>query len=174
MRLELNAHPLESEHIINKTRTLTMRDGRTLGWLALGGWRVPYAPDFEANEKTTSPARIISGDAHRWVFDVTRLVRPAGNKLVIVASPNLPMKSPLTLGNIELIYKPSEFVHRVKWEEEEEPSWSGTAVFVPAKTHRVDYRAEQRGERALRVWHGLPAHDGTRDKSASRAGSSCH
>jgi hypothetical protein len=154
MRLELNRQPLEKEHIINKGRTLTMRDGRTLNWFTLTGWRVPYAPNFTANETTASPMKIVSGEAHRWVFDVTRIVRPGANTLVIAAGASVPMHSPLTLGNVELIYKPSEHVQRVKWEEEEEPVWAGPSLFVPAKKHRVDYRVDRRGARALRVTCG--------------------
>ncbi|MBI5684584.1 MAG: hypothetical protein HZC54_05860 [Verrucomicrobia bacterium] len=159
MRLQLNGQPLEPEHIINKPRTLTMRDGRQLGWFASPGWRVPYAPDFAVQEKSKSSISTADPESHRWTFDVTRLLRPSGNRLVIAAVPNLPLTSPLTLGPIELTFKPSEFVKRVKWEEEEEPVWTGPSLFVPAKTHRVDYRATPRGERALRVKVGAESFD---------------
>ncbi len=159
MRLQLNGQPLEPEHVINKPRTLTIRDGRQLGWFATPGWRVPYAPDFTANGKSKSPISSADPELHRWTFDVTRLVRPSGNRLVIAAIPNLPMASPLTLGPVELIFKPSEFVKRVKWEEEEEPVWTGPSLFVPAKAHRVDYRVEERGDRALRVTAGGESFD---------------
>ncbi|MBM3887671.1 MAG: hypothetical protein FJ388_00955, partial [Verrucomicrobia bacterium] len=39
MRLQLNGQPLEPEHIINKPRQLTMREGRKLNWFAAPGWR---------------------------------------------------------------------------------------------------------------------------------------
>lgn len=159
MRLQLNGQPLEPEHIINKPRQLTMREGRKLNWFASPGWRVPYAPDFTANEKSKSPIAAADPEPHRWTFDVTRLLRPAGNQLVIAAISQIPLTSPLTLGPIELVFKPSEHVKRVKWEEEEEPVWSGPSLFVPAKTHRVDCRAEPRGERALRVTAGGESFD---------------
>jgi hypothetical protein len=175
MRLQLNGQPLEPEHIINKPRQLTMREGRKLNWFAAPGWRVPYAPDFTANEKSKSPISAADPEPHRWTFDVTRLLRPSGNRLVIAAVSQLPLTSPLTLGPIELVFKPSEHVKRVKWEEEDEPVWTGPSLFVPAKTHRVDCRVTPRGERALRVtWHGLPAHELPSDTSDSRAGSPCH
>jgi hypothetical protein len=159
MRLQLNGQSLETEHIINKPSKLTMRDGRQLNWFAITGWRVPYAPDFTANEKSKSSIGAVDPETHRWTFDVTRLVKPSGNRLVIAAIPNLPMTSPLTLGQVELIFKPSEHVKRVKWEEDEEPVWTGPSLFVPAKTHRVDYRVTERGDRALQVTVGGEAFD---------------
>ncbi|MFA7004710.1 MAG: hypothetical protein WC429_11770, partial [Verrucomicrobiia bacterium] len=159
MRLQLNGQPLEPEHIINKPRKLTMREGRQLGWFAVPGWRVPYAPDFAANEKSKSPISIADPEPHRWTFDVTRLLRPSGNRLVIAAVSQLPLTSPLTLGQIELIFKPSEHVRRVKWEEEDEPVWTGPSLFVPAKTYRVNYRVTPRGDRALRVTAGGESFD---------------
>jgi len=159
MRLQLNGQPLEPEHIINKPRQLTMREGRKLNWFAAPGWRVPYASDFTANEKSKSPSAIVEPEPHRWTFDVTRLLRSSGNRLVIAAVPNLPLTSPLTLGPVELVFKPSEHVKRVKWEEEEEPVWTGPSLFVPAKSHRVDYRATPRGERTLRVTAGGESFD---------------
>lgn len=159
MRLQFNGQPLEPEHIINKPRQLTIRDGRKLNWFASPGWRVLYAPDFTANEKSKSPLATTDPEPHRWTFDVTRLVRPAGNQLVIATLSQLPLTSPLTLGQIELVFKPSEHVKRVKWEEEEEPVWTDPSLFVPAKSHRVDYRATQRGDRALRVTAGGESFD---------------
>ncbi|MCX6901869.1 MAG: hypothetical protein NT105_24570 [Verrucomicrobia bacterium] len=159
MRLQLNGQALEPEHVVNKLCKLTMREGRQLGWFASPGWRVPYAPDFTANEKSKSPISIADPEPHRWTFDVTRLVRPSGNRLVIAAISNLPLTSPLTLGQIELVFKPSEFVKRVKWEEEEELVWTGPSVFVPAKERRVDYHVEPRGDRALRVTAGGESFD---------------
>lgn len=159
MRLQLNGQPLEPEHIINKPRQLTMREGRKLNWFASPGWRVPYAPDFTANEKSKSPIAAADPEPHRWTFDVTRLLRPSGNHLVIAVVSQIPLTSPLTLGPIELVFKPSEHVKRVKWEEEEEPVWAGPSLFVPAKSHRVGYRVASRGERALRVTTGSEAFD---------------
>ena len=159
MRLQLNGQPLEPEHIINKPCKLTMREGRQLGWFASPGWRVPYAPDFTANEKSKSPISTADPEPHRWTFDVTRLLRPAGNQFVIAAVSQLPLTSPLTLGQIELLFKPSEHVKRVKWEEDEEPVWTGPSLFVPAKSHRVNYRATPRGDHALRVTAGGESFD---------------
>jgi hypothetical protein len=120
---------------------------------------VPYAPDFTANEKSKSPIAAADPEPHRWTFDVTRLLRPSGNQLVIAAISQIPLTSPLTLGPVELIFKPSEHVKRVKWEEEEEPVWTGPSLFVPAKAHRVEYRATPRGDRALRVTAGGESFD---------------
>ncbi|MDD4871148.1 MAG: hypothetical protein PHR77_11370 [Kiritimatiellae bacterium] len=157
MRLQINGQPLETEHIINKPAKLTMRDGRKLGWFAITGWRVPYAPDFTTNEKSKSPISITDPEPHRWTFDVTRLLRSSSNRLVVIAAPNLPLTSPLAVEQVELVFKPSEFVKRVKWEDEEEPVWTGSSLFVPAEKRRVKYCVTERGDRALRVSYGFSA-----------------
>lgn len=154
LKLTLNGTPLEPEHIINKPRVLTTREGRTLGWFANTGWRVPYAPDFDANAKSTSSAAIVDPDPHNWIFDVTRLLKPGSNALVIAAGGSVPLTSPLVVENLQLTFKPTEFVRRVKWEEEEEPTWSGPALFVPSTVRHPDIAADQPNDRTLRVTAG--------------------
>lgn len=154
MTLNLNGTPLDPEYIINKPRTLKMREGRELGWYANTGWRVPYAPDFEANAKSSSPAAIITPEPHGWIFDATRLLKPGSNLLVITAGASVPLASPLVIEKLELAFKPTEFVHRVKWEEEAEPAWTGGSVFIAPAPRRPDIRAEQQEPRSIRITAG--------------------
>ncbi len=81
----VNGNQLGLESLLNKPNTFALRNGVDLTWFHTGRWRLLYSPDFSAAlDEKDSPYSIDAKDEpYRFVFDITRHVKPGANQLVI-------------------------------------------------------------------------------------------
>jgi hypothetical protein len=84
LMVSVNDNSLTAEHLLNKRNEFKLGNGLELQWHNDGHrWRVLYSPDFRAAmEKSTSPFAVAKeDDPYRYVWDVTRFVKPGKNRL---------------------------------------------------------------------------------------------
>lgn len=132
--LWVNGQVLEPEQLVNKPLTFQTRNGTFLTWFGTMSWRVVYSPDFAAADtEETNPYYVLGGRAYRFVFDLTDLVHPGENRLLVRHSvPSI--DNPLLLRNVRVrIVSAAEIGRRPKGREGPLP------VYAPQGEHRVDY-----------------------------------
>lgn len=98
----VNGNRLGRGELLNKTDAFTLRNGVDLSWYCDGSWRVLYSPDFEAAlTDTQSPYGVEEKDApYRFVWDITRHVKPGANELRIEHLKVLQEEDTLVLRNV--------------------------------------------------------------------------
>lgn len=82
--VRVNGNLLGRDDLLNKTDAFSLRNGVDLTWSSSGGrWRVLYSPDFEAALKDPqTPYGVEEKDEpYRFVWDITRHVRPGANEV---------------------------------------------------------------------------------------------
>lgn len=100
----VNGNVLGLENLLNKTNSFTLRNGVDLTWFDGGRWRVLYSPDFEAalTDKQTPYGVDARDEPYRFVWDITRHVKPGQNELTITHHKVLQEPDTLALRNIGL------------------------------------------------------------------------
>ena len=69
--------------LLNKRDEFRLRSGVDLTWSKGDRWRVLYSPDFEAAiRQKDHPNSSPDSDPYRFVWDVSRYVRPGENTLL--------------------------------------------------------------------------------------------
>lgn len=81
----VNGNAIGKEDLLNKTNSFTLRNGVDLTWFNEGRWRLLYSPDFEAAiaEKQSPYGLDEKDEPYRFVWDITRHVKPGPNTLTI-------------------------------------------------------------------------------------------
>jgi hypothetical protein len=86
LTVAVNDNWLTADHLLNKRNEFRLANGMDLQWYAEGyRWRVLYSPDFTAAvAQATEPYAVArEDDPYRFVWDITRLVKPGRNRLVL-------------------------------------------------------------------------------------------
>ena len=104
LRVEINGNLIGRDDLLNKTDAFTLRNGVDLTWYHTGRWRVLYSPDFEAAvADAANPYAVDRRDEpYRFVWDITRYVKPGANELRVEHLKLLQKPSTLVLRGIGL------------------------------------------------------------------------
>ncbi|MHB8996957.1 MAG: hypothetical protein ACYC63_17065 [Armatimonadota bacterium] len=102
--VSVNGNLIGADDLLNKPLSFTIRNGIDLTWGDAGRWRVLYSPDFEAAlADTQSPyGTDLADHPYRFVWDITRHVKPGLNELKIGHLKVLANPDKLVLRNITL------------------------------------------------------------------------
>ncbi len=99
IRVAVNGNFLTRPDLLNKRDDFKLRGGVDLTWSKGDRWRVLYSPDFEAALTQKEDANSCAdADPYRFVWDISRYVRPGENTL--------------TLQNLQVLAKPTTMVLR--------------------------------------------------------------
>ncbi len=100
----VNGNPLGLDDLLNKTNTFTVRNGVDLTWFSGGRWRLLYSPDFAAAvaDKTTPYGTAEQDEPYRFVWDITRHVKPGHNELRLEHHKVLQKPDTLVLRNVSI------------------------------------------------------------------------
>ncbi len=82
--VSINDNPLTADHLLNKRNEFRTASGMDLQWYhSAYRWRVLYSPDFTAAvTQANEPFAVAKDDdPYRFVWDITRLVKPGTNRL---------------------------------------------------------------------------------------------
>jgi len=107
LSLSLNGKTIGMGRLANKDDREERVNGHFINMAAGANFMVPYAPDFEATDKSTSYA-LKSGKSALYEFRVTDLLKNSGNSLVIKNLPRPGVDKTLVVGNIKLLYRVPE------------------------------------------------------------------
>ncbi|MEI6499843.1 MAG: hypothetical protein WCP21_02330, partial [Armatimonadota bacterium] len=100
--VSVNGNRLGVEDLLNKTNSFTLRDGTDLTWFSGGSWRLLYSPDFElaVADKLTPYGTAEKDEPYRFVWDITRHVKPGANEIRLDHPKILPEPDKLVLRNV--------------------------------------------------------------------------
>jgi hypothetical protein len=104
MQVTLNGKTFDLKRIANKTVSEKMATGKTINTVSGENFMVPYAPDFDATDKSTSYA-LQDAKASLFEFRVTDLLKPTGNILTIKNTERAGIDKTLIVGNAKLLYR---------------------------------------------------------------------
>lgn len=98
----VNGNQVGAEDLLNKTDGFTLRSGVDLTWFKSGRWRVLYSPDFTAavTDKQNPSGLEEKDEPYRFVWDITRHVKPGTNELRIEHHKILQKPDTLVLRNV--------------------------------------------------------------------------
>lgn len=104
IRVAVNGNYVAPDDLLNKRNEFKLQGGLDLTWFRSNRWRVLYSPDFKAAvEQADSRYASPDADPYRFVWDVTRHVRPGdGNVLRIDHAQVLAEPSTLVLRNVRV------------------------------------------------------------------------
>jgi len=104
IRVAVNGNYVTPDDLLNKRNEFKLLGGLDLTWFRSSRWRVLYSPDFKAAiEQTNSRYACPEDDPYRFVWDITRHVRPGdGNTLRIHHLQVLAKPSTLVLRNVRV------------------------------------------------------------------------
>lgn len=99
----VNGNSLGREDLLNKPDAFTLRGGVDLTWFSAGSWRILYSPDFTAALNPDSQYATSEQDhPYRFVWDITRHVKPGANELKIVHQKVLQDPDKLVLRDVKV------------------------------------------------------------------------
>jgi len=129
----VNGNRLGRDDLLNKTDAFAIRNGVDLTWYCDGSWRVLYSPDFEAAlTDTQSPYGVEAKDApYRFVWDITRHVKPGANELRIEHLKVLQEQDTLVLRNLTV--EVGAFVEAPRADVVEPPPTGPLPTYVAAR-----------------------------------------
>lgn len=107
----VNGNLLGLDDLLNKTDNFSLRNGVDLSWFNSGRWRVLYSPDFEAAvaDKQTPYGVAEKDEPYRFVWDITRHVKPGPNEVRLEHHKVLQGPDTLVLRNVSVeVGKPTE------------------------------------------------------------------
>jgi len=100
IRISVNGNYVTPDDLLNKRNEFKLLSGLDLTWFRNNGWRVLYSPDFKAAIKQTdSHYACPDDDPYRFIWDVTRHVRPGKYNV-------------LRIHHLQVLAKPSTLVLR--------------------------------------------------------------
>jgi hypothetical protein len=99
----LNGTPLDVKRLANKKASEERVNGVAQSMASGNSFTVPYAPDFDATDKSTSYA-LKNAKAALLEFNVTDLLKKTGNVLEIKNAVRAPIDRTLMVGNARLVY----------------------------------------------------------------------
>jgi len=104
IRVAVNGNYVTPDDLLNKRNEFKLHGGLDLTWFRSNRWRVLYSPDFKAAiEQTNSHYACPDSDPYRFVWDITRHVRPGdGNVLRVHHLQVLAKPSTLVLQNVRV------------------------------------------------------------------------
>ncbi|NUQ61822.1 MAG: hypothetical protein HUU20_04995 [Pirellulales bacterium] len=103
IRVAVNESYLTQGDLLNKRDEFRLRRGTDLTWSKGDRWRVLYSPDFEqAIRDKDHPNACPDADPYRFVWDITRYVRPGENQLRIEHLKVLEHPDQLVLRNVKI------------------------------------------------------------------------
>jgi hypothetical protein len=98
LNVVVNGTALTQADLLNKPNDFKVKSGLDLTWYKSGSWRILYAPDFEIAKTSDSTMAVSEVDPYRFVWDITRYVKPGENELKLV--------------NLQKLTKPTTMVFR--------------------------------------------------------------
>lgn len=111
INVAVNGNLLGRDDLLNKRDAFVLRNGVDLSWFHAGRWRVLYSPDFEAAiaDKESAYGVDAKDEPYRFVWDITRHVKPGANTLRIDHLKILQKPSTLVLRDVQIeVGKPIE------------------------------------------------------------------
>jgi hypothetical protein len=84
LNVVVNGTALTAADLLNKPNDFKVRSGLDLTWYKSGSWRILYSPDFEIAKTSPEPMAVPNDDPYRFVWDITRYVKPGENKLQLI------------------------------------------------------------------------------------------
>lgn len=105
MRATVNGNVIVGDELLNKTNEFKLNNGVDLLWFNNGNrWRVPYSPDFElaATAKNNAYGIAKKDEPYRYVWEITRYVRPGKNKIALEHLHVLVKPSTMVIRNVKL------------------------------------------------------------------------
>ncbi len=104
IRVTVNGNLLGRDDLLNKRDAFTLRNGVDLTWFHTGRWRILYSPDFEAavTDKQVPYGVAAKDEPYRFVWDITRHVKPGENALRIDHLKVLQKPSTLVLRDVKV------------------------------------------------------------------------
>ena len=104
LSVTVNGNPLGPDDLLNKTLRFSLRNGVDLQWFQGARWRLLYSPDFEAAlVDRENPYSVDAKDEpYRFVWDITRHVKPGMNELRIQHHKVLQEPDTLVMRNVTI------------------------------------------------------------------------
>jgi hypothetical protein len=90
--------------LLNKRDTFRLHNGMDLTWSKGDRWRVLYSPDFtSAVRDTNNPSACPEADPYRFVWDISRYVRPGENRLRLENLKVLERPTTMVVRNVSVV-----------------------------------------------------------------------
>ena len=104
IRVAVNGNLIGQDDLLNKRNSFALRNGVDLTWFHTGRWRILYSPDFETavTDKQAAYGVDAQDEPYRFVWDITRHVKPGANVLRIEHLKVLQKPSTLVLRNVKI------------------------------------------------------------------------
>lgn len=104
LRVAVNGNYLTWMDLLNKRDTFRVRSGMDLTWSKGDRWRVLYSPDFEsAVRDRNNPSACPDADPYRFVWDISRYVRPGENRLRLENLKVLERPTTMVVRNVSVV-----------------------------------------------------------------------
>lgn len=109
--IQVNGNQLALDDLLNKTNQFVTRSGVDMNWFSSGRWRILYSPDFEAalTDKENAYSQDEKDHPYRFVWDITRHVKPGANELKLVHLKVLQDPDKMVLRNVTV--EVGRFIH---------------------------------------------------------------
>ena len=135
IRVSVNGNLIGRGDLLNKTNAFTLRSGVDLTWFHSARWRILYSPDFEAAvANAESPyAAAREDEPYRFVWDITRHVKPGANQLRVDHIKVLQKPTTLVLRGVKIEVGKSIAAPR---DDVVEPAPTGPLATIVAATPR--------------------------------------
>lgn len=100
----INGNLVGRDDLLNKRLSFALRGGIDMSWFSAGRWRILYSPDFRAAIDDTDNHYSLDpkDEPYRFVWDITRHVKPGSNALRIDHLKILQKPSTLVLQNVKI------------------------------------------------------------------------
>ena len=99
--VEVNGNRMTPDELVNKTNEFVLRGGMDLMWHHSGRWRVLYSPDFKLALTSKDRMGVAAKDQpYRYVWDITKYVRPGKNQVRVHALKILPNASTMVFRDV--------------------------------------------------------------------------
>ncbi|NLX95786.1 MAG: hypothetical protein GXY83_06385 [Rhodopirellula sp.] len=138
LRIQVNGTPLDAERLVNWSAEETRVDGKSMRPAAGNVFNVPYAPDFDAPNRSPSYALRSGPKLCRYELRVTDLVKLADNVLVLENAAPVEFGRVVLIGDVGLQTQPPP----EKRQKRAAPT-GPLPVFSPATKREVDYALRQ-------------------------------
>ena len=147
MGITVNGKAVERKRLLNKPPETEMLSGLKLDWFGQEGWRVCYSPDYEGANREDRPACLVGGHAYDFVLDVSDLLHPGANEIVIRHAETR-IRSALVLKDVALVAAPARVL--LPEEQPEDPN-APLAAIAPTDRSKVAYTLQTSPGGGLRV-----------------------
>ncbi len=150
LRVSLNGQRLGRDRVINRPLRAKARDGRVCSLIADDRFATFYTPDFESPDTHARYGLLDGIKACTFEFDVTDLLRQAGNELLVEHTAAASVDNPLIAAAGRLSFRSPPPPPKPK----AGPPTGPLPTIEPRTTHAVDYTVEEGPNAALALSFG--------------------